>query len=113
VRVKKEQASPTRKAPKRGFQEIVTVSDDEVEFEEEEQDVGSVPRPATSSSRSVPVVEIPRKTRQSSVTSKKTKKVRVERTPHQEFHETLQTQFQIISEAFQVVSKTMALAVEE
>lgn len=89
------------------------MSDDEVEFEEEEQDVESVARPATSSSRSVPVVEIPRKTRQSSVTSKKAKKVRLQKTPNQVFHETLQTQFQIISEAFQLISKTMGAAVEE
>ena len=64
-----------------------------------------MPRPTPSR---VPVVEIPRKTRQSSVTSKSAKKVRLELSPEQLFHETLQAQFQVVSEAFQVISQTMA-----
>jgi len=41
------------------------------------------------------------------------KKVRLEMTPQQEFHDILQTQFQAISEAFHVISVTMGKVLEE
>jgi hypothetical protein len=113
VRVKKEPTSPSKKASKRVFQETFDVSDDDIEPEDEEQDVRTVARPAASSSLSVPVVEIPRRTRQSSITAKKAKKVRVERTPQQQYHDILQMQFQVISEAFQVIGKAVAAIGEE
>lgn len=113
VRVKKEPITPPKKASKRGFQEIVELSDDENAPEEEEQDFQTAGRCVASSSSSLPVVEIPRKTRQSSLPSKTVKKVRLETTPQQEFHDILQAQFQAISEAFHVISVTMGKAMEE
>jgi hypothetical protein len=113
VRVKKEPITPPKKASKRGFEEIVDMSDDENDVEEEEQDPPTAGRRAASSSSSVPVVEIPRKTRQSSLPSKTAKKVRLETTPQQEFHDILQAQFQAISEAFHVISVTMGKVMEQ
>jgi hypothetical protein len=113
VRVKKEPISPPKKGSKRGFEEIVEMSDDENAVEEEEPDFPTAGRRAASSSSSLPIVEIPRKTRQSSLPSKAAKKVRLEMTPQQEFHDILKTQFQAISEAFHVISVTMGKVLEE
>lgn len=82
------------------------MSDDENEVEEEEQDA-AVDRRAASSSRSVPVVELPRKTRKASAPSKTAKKARVEMSPQQELHDTMKTQFQLISDAFYIMGVAM------
>jgi hypothetical protein len=99
--------------PKRSFQETVNITDGENDTEEEEEDVKSVSRSAASSSTLVPVVELPRRTRQSSVPSKSAKKAHLETPTPLRIQETLQVQFQAISEAFNVISKAMKAVLDD
>lgn len=110
ARVKKEPLSPPKKSTKRAFDDAIDLSDDNDiagPEDEDDDDEDKAPGPSTSSRR-VPVVEIPRKsTRQSSVASKAAKKVRVNASPNDDLYQQLEKQFDIAAEAFRNIGVAM------
>jgi hypothetical protein len=110
VRVKKEPISPPKKPSKRSFADAIELSDDEKGDGEGVEDAEKADRASTSSSRTAAAIGTCRSTRQTSSLSKGSKKAQMETPLDDDLNAVLVTQYQAISEAFNVISKAISRA---
>ena len=110
VCVKKEPISPPKKPSKRSFADAIELSDDEKGDVEEVEDAEKAERASASSSRTPAAIGTRRSTRQTASLSKAPKKARMETPLDEDLNDVLVTQYQAISEAFNVISKAISRA---
>lgn len=110
MRVKKEPISPPKKPSKRSFADAIELSDDEKGDVEEVEDEEKAERASASSSRTPAAVGTRRSTRQTASLSKAPKKAQMETPLGDDLNDVLVTQYQAISEAFNVISKAISRA---